>query len=98
MAKSAQIKAQKRKSPLNKNSIPKKDKYHEKKPDTLYDKALDTVLSSRFVAKAETLSRPLTDEEVVEEAKYQLEDLPYKGLYEGKELAKAKRQMKRLIR
>lgn len=63
----------------------------------LYEKALATELASRFAARAEDLGRPLTDEEVRAEAKYQLEDLPYKGLYEGKELAKAKQQMKRLI-
>lgn len=65
---------------------------------TLYQKALKTVLASRFVARAEDLNRPLTDEEVIEEAKYQLEDLPYKDVFEGKDLAKAKRQMKSLIK
>lgn len=64
----------------------------------LYEKALGTVLGSRFQARADDKNRPLTDEEVKEEARYQLEDLPYKGVFEGKELAKAKRQMKRLVR
>ncbi len=63
---------------------------------TLYEKALKTDLHSRFVARAEELGRVLTDEEVKAEAQYQLEDLPYKGLYEGKELRRAIRQMKNL--
>jgi hypothetical protein len=36
--------------------------------------------------------------EVKAEAKYQLEDLPYKGIFEGNELVKAKRQMKSLMK
>jgi len=64
----------------------------------LYEKALKTMLASRFTARADDLNRPLTDEEVKAEALYQLEDLPYKGIFEGKELAKAKREMKALIK
>ena len=65
---------------------------------TLFEKALKTLLSSRFAARADDLNRPLTDDEVRAEAKYQLEDLPYKGIFEGKELQMAKRQMKSLMK
>ena len=65
---------------------------------TLYDRALDTVLHSRFVARSEEFNRPLTDDEVREEAAYQLEDLPYKGLFEGAELREAMHQMRALIK
>lgn len=65
---------------------------------TLYQRALKTMLQSRFVARAEDLGRPLTDEETKAEARYQLEDLPYKGMYEGKELRTAQRQMKALLK
>jgi hypothetical protein len=63
---------------------------------TLYERSQATLLASRFAAVADDLGRRLTDEEVKKEARYQLEDLPYKGVFEGKELAKAKRQMKAL--
>lgn len=36
------------------------------------------VLETRLVARADDLNRPLTDEEVYEELKYQLDDLSYK--------------------
>jgi len=65
---------------------------------TLYKRALRTLLGSRFAARADDLNRPLTDSEVREEARYQLEDLPYKGIFEGKDLQTAKRQMKALLR
>lgn len=64
---------------------------------TLYEKAQRTLLASRFTAMADDLNRPLTDDEVKAEAKYQLDDLPYKGIFEGKELQTAKRQMKALL-
>ena len=64
---------------------------------TLFERAQKTILASRFIAIADDLDRDLTDEEVKKEAKYQLEDLPYKGMFEGKELQKAKRQMKSLL-
>ena len=64
----------------------------------LYNKALKTLLCSRFASRADDLNRPLTDEEVREEAKWQLEDLPYKGIFEGKELQQAKREMKALLK
>ena len=65
---------------------------------TLYKRALRTLLGSRFAARADDLNRPLTDSEVREEARYQLEHLPYKGIFEGKDLQTAKRQMKALLR
>ena len=63
---------------------------------SLRDRAMASELHSRFVAREEDLGRPLTDDEIKAEAKYQLEDLPYKGLFEGRELHKVKRQMKAL--
>ena len=65
---------------------------------TLFDRACETLLGSRFVARSDDLNRPLTDEEVREEARYQLYDLPYKPDFEGQELAIAKRQMKALLK
>ena len=65
---------------------------------TLYEKALDTMLGSRFEARSDDLNRPLTDDEVRKEAEYQLIDLPYKGIFEGKELTRAKREMRSLLR
>lgn len=63
---------------------------------TLYEKALGTMPGSRFKARADDRNRPLTDDEVRAEAKYQLGDLPFKGAFEGKDLAKAKREMRML--
>ena len=68
------------------------------KPEPLYHKALRTMLASRFIAKAEDIGRPLTDKEVMEEARYQLADLPYKPDFEEKELTKAKKEMRALLR
>lgn len=65
---------------------------------TLYEKALGTMLGSRFQARSDDLNRPLTDDEVRKEAEYQLHDLPYKGIFEGKDLARAKREMHNLIK
>lgn len=65
---------------------------------TLYERSQRTLLASRFAARADDLNRPLMDDEVKAEARYQLEDLPYKGIFEGKELQTAKRQMKALLR
>lgn len=65
---------------------------------TLYEKALGTMLGSRFEARADDLNRPLTDDEVREEAEYQLADLPYKGIFDGKELTRAKREMRNLLK
>lgn len=52
---------------------------------TLYEKALSTSLASRFVARADDKGRELTDAEVRKEARYQLEDIPFKGLDEDEE-------------
>ena len=64
---------------------------------TLYQKALSTSLASRFVARAEDLGRELTDAEVRKEARYQLEDIPYKGFDEDEERT-AIREMKNLLK
>jgi len=64
---------------------------------SLYDRALNTVLHSRFVARAEDLKRPLTDEETRREIIYQLEDLPYKGL-EDETVKTARRQLRALLK
>lgn len=68
------------------------------KEGSLFDKACGTLLHSRFVARADDLNRDMTDEEVIEEAKYQLEDLPYKGWDDDKLVALAMRQMRALIK
>ncbi len=65
---------------------------------TLRYRAFQTLLHSRFVAREEELGHRLIDDEVRAEAQYQLEDLPYKGIYEGAELRKAIRQMKALLK
>ena len=64
---------------------------------TLYEKALSTSLASRFVARAEDKGRDLTDAEVRKEARYQLEDIPFKGLDEDEECT-ASREMRNLLR
>ena len=64
---------------------------------TLRDRALDSLLHSRFVAREDDLGHKLTDDEVRAEAKYQLDDLPFKG-FEEAELRKAQRQMKALLK
>lgn len=56
------------------------------------------MLHSRFVAREESNGHELTDEEVKSEAQYLLETIPYGGIYEGAELAKAKRQLKSLLK
>jgi len=64
---------------------------------TLYDRALDTVMHSRFVAEAEDKGRALTDEEVKKSARYYLDTLPYSG-YEREFIRTAMRQMRQLER
>lgn len=64
---------------------------------TLYEKALSTSLASRFVARADDKGRDLTDAEVRKEARYQLEDIPFKGLDEDEERT-AIRDMRNLLR
>lgn len=64
---------------------------------TLYDRALDTEMYSRFVAVAEDKGRALTDEEVKESARYYLDTLPYSG-YDRQFIRTAMRQMRQLIK
>ena len=64
---------------------------------TLYEKALATSMASRFVARADDLGRDLTDAEVRKEARYQLEDIPFKGL-DVEEERIAKREMRNLLK
>ena len=64
---------------------------------SLYEKALATSLASRFQARADDMNRRLTDEEVRDEARYQLDDLPYKG-WAKDEVRIATREMKRLLK
>ena len=63
----------------------------------LFHRALRTTMHARFVARADDLSRELTDEETAEEAKYLLDTIPYSGL-EEKELKKALRELHVLVR
>lgn len=67
---------------------------------SLYERALNTILSSRFEARADDFNRDLTDEEVRAEAQYQLEDIPYKPDYadDPKLRRTATRQMKALLK
>ena len=65
---------------------------------TLRYRAMNTLLHSRFVAREEDLGHRLTDDEVRKEAAYLLETIPYGGMFEGKELSKAKAQLKRLLK
>lgn len=64
---------------------------------TLYQRALATSIASRFVARAEDMGRELTDVEVRKEARYQLEDIPFKGLDEDEERL-AIREMRDLLK
>lgn len=64
---------------------------------TKYERALDSEMSSRFEAVADDKGRPLTDEEVVENAKYYLDMLPCSG-YDRDFIRKAMAQMRRLIK
>lgn len=61
-------------------------------------RAFQTMLHSRFVAREDDLNRRLTDDEVRKEAAYLLETIPYSGAFEGDDLKKAKRQLKRLLK
>lgn len=71
---------------------------------TLYEKALRTNWCSRFVARADDLNRPLTDQETKQEAKYQLETIEYSGMFnldnaeDKKEYQKTIRQLKQLLK
>lgn len=67
------------------------------KTASLYEKALKTSLGSRFSALASGKNRPLTDAETRAEAKYQLADIPFKGMTEEDE-AQAKKDMRTLLK
>ena len=64
---------------------------------SLFQRALDTSLHSRFVARSEDLGRELSDEETRKEALYLLETIPYAGL-EDVETKRAVRELKALLR
>ena len=64
---------------------------------SLRERAFASELHSRFAAREDDLCRPLTDEEVKAEARYQLEALPFMG-YDSKWTSKATRQMKSLLK
>lgn len=68
------------------------------KKKTLFDMACGTRMHYAFVARADDLNRDLTGEEVIEEAKYQLEDIPHKGWDDPVEEAQAMREMRMLIK
>ena len=66
---------------------------------TLREKALDTssYLGSCIDAREDDLNRDLTDQEVLEEAKYKLECLPYTGRPED-EIKQDMKELKAIIR
>lgn len=64
----------------------------------LYDKALNTVMHSRFVSLSETKGRDLTDSETIERATELLENLPFMGYDDKDFLRTARRQLKALIK
>lgn len=68
------------------------------KSETLYQKALKTEMHSRFINLESRLGRIPTDPEVIEEARYQIECIPYTGFSDESWERKAIRQMKMLIR
>ena len=65
---------------------------------TLRYRAFQTLLHSRFVAREDDLNRRMSDDEVRAEARYLLETIPYAGIFEGDDLKKAIRQLKRLLK
>lgn len=65
---------------------------------TLRYRAFQTMLHSRFVAREEDFGHKLTDDDVKKEAQYLLETIPYGGVFEGEDLKKAKRQLRRLLK
>lgn len=64
---------------------------------SLRNLALDSVLCSRFVAREDDLNRPLTDAEIINETKYQLETIDYSG-YDNAFIKTAKKQLKQIIK
>ena len=65
---------------------------------TLFQKALQTEMHSRFIARSDDLNRDLTDKEVISEAKYLIDTIPFSGSYEGKDLHRVIQQLKRLLK
>lgn len=65
---------------------------------SLRTRAFRSMLHSRFVAYEETIGHELTDDDVRSEAEYLLETIPYSGAFEGKELTKARRQLRSLLK
>ena len=63
----------------------------------LFERALATTMHARFVARSEDLRRPLTNEEVVKEARYLLETIPQAGM-EKKEEQTALKELRRLVK
>lgn len=71
-----------------------------RKQKPLYDTARNIqggVLESRMVAYAETLGRPLTDDDVINEAKYLLDTFEYAG-YDKDYTNQVKRACKYLLK
>lgn len=64
---------------------------------SLFEKALNSPMHSRFVSRSETLNRSLTDNETREEAKYLIETIPFSGL-EEEVLEQALMELKKLTR
>lgn len=67
---------------------------------TLRQMAFESELSTRFAAREDDKNSNLTDFEIYDEAKYQLQDIPYKPWVDDEpEIAeKAMKQMKAIIR
>ena len=68
-----------------------------RKRKSLRDRALDTMLHSRIVAAEDDINRDLTDAEVLDQAEYQLETIPYAGYEEWEEQANL-REVKAIIK
>lgn len=63
---------------------------------SLRQRALRTEFHSRFVAREESLNRPLTDDEVREEVNYLLISLPYSNVWEAAD-TKGREKLKRQL-
>ena len=55
------------------------------------------ILESRLVARAETLTRPLTDNEVIDEMQYLLDTIDYSG-YDNKYISQIKKACKYILK
>lgn len=67
---------------------------------TLYESSRDIqggILESRMIAREETLHRPLTDSEVIDEMQYLLETIDYSG-YDDKYISQIKRACKYILK